>query len=223
MRLPVSGFSVERQFIAALPIINEDFYSVETVIQVHDSRIGWSTSFRQLIALLYAGQIPRWDLSRLRPKGARLKTFGGRASGPAPLDDLFKFCVEVFKKAAGRKLNSIECHDIVCKVADSVIVGGVRRCLKHDTRVQMEDGSWKEISQIVIGDVVKLPDGSTAFVSNTFDNGYDESVKIHLQDGSFFECSANHQWYVYDHDTDQFGWVKTSSLSGGNYSMVDPT
>lgn len=121
------GFSVERQFIANLPVINEDFYNVETVIQVHDSRIGWSTAFRQLIALLYAGQIPHWDLSKLRPKGARLKTFGGRASGPEPLNQLFKFCVEVFKRAAGRRLNSIECHDMVCKIADIVIVGGVRR------------------------------------------------------------------------------------------------
>lgn len=121
------GFSVERQFIANLPTINEDFYNVETMIQVHDSRIGWATALRQLIALLYAGQIPQWDLSKLRPKGARLKTFGGRASGPEPLNDLFIFCVDVFKRAAGRRLNSVECHDIVCKIADIVVVGGVRR------------------------------------------------------------------------------------------------
>ena len=121
------GFSVERQFIVNLPIINEDFFNVETVIQVNDSRIGWSNSFRQLLALLYIGQVPKWDVSKLRPKGARLKTFGGRASGPAPLNDLFNFCVDIFKKAAGRRLNSTECHDIVCKIADSVIVGGVRR------------------------------------------------------------------------------------------------
>jgi len=87
------GFSVERQFIVNLPIINEDFFNVETVIQVNDSRIGWSNSFRQLLALLYIGQVPKWDVSKLRPKGARLKTFGGRASGPAPLNDLFNFCV----------------------------------------------------------------------------------------------------------------------------------
>lgn len=117
------GFSVERQFINHLPTINEDFYNTTTVIQVHDSRIGWATGFRQLIALLYAGQIPKWDLSKLRPKGSRLKTFGGRASGPEPLNDLFQFCVDIFRKAAGRKLNSVECHDIVCKIADIVIVG----------------------------------------------------------------------------------------------------
>lgn len=143
------GFSVERQFINSLPLINEDMYNAETVIQVHDSRIGWATAFRQLIALLYAGQIPRWDLSKLRPKGARLKTFGGRASGPDPLHQLFVFCVNIFKKAAGRKLNSLECHDIVCKIADIVIVGGVRRSallslsnLSDDRMRNAKNGQW---------------------------------------------------------------------------------
>ena len=143
------GFSVERQFINSLPVINEDFYAAETVIQVHDSRIGWATSFRQLIALLYAGQIPRWDLTKLRPKGARLKTFGGRASGPEPLNQLFQFCVDIFKKAAGRKLNSVECHDIVCKIADIVVVGGVRRSalislsnLSDDRMRNAKTGQW---------------------------------------------------------------------------------
>lgn len=117
------GFSVERQYIAHLPIINEDFHFVETIIEVQDSKIGWATAFRQLIALLYAGQIPRWDLSKVRPKGARLKTFGGRASGPEPLNDLFLFTVDLFKKAAGRRLNSIECHDLVCSIGNAVVVG----------------------------------------------------------------------------------------------------
>jgi ribonucleoside-diphosphate reductase alpha chain len=143
------GFSVERQFINSLPLINEDMYNAETVIQVHDSRIGWATAFRQLIALLYAGQIPRWDLTKLRPKGARLKTFGGRASGPEPLNHLFQFCVDVFRRAAGRKLNSLECHDIVCKIADIVIVGGVRRSalislsnLSDDRMRNAKNGQW---------------------------------------------------------------------------------
>ncbi len=143
------GFSVERQFINSLPLINEDMFNAETVIQVHDSRIGWATAFRQLIALMYAGQIPRWDLTKLRPKGARLKTFGGRASGPEPLHQLFQFCVSVFKKAAGRKLNSLECHDIICKIADIVIVGGVRRSalislsnLSDDRMRNAKNGQW---------------------------------------------------------------------------------
>jgi ribonucleoside-diphosphate reductase alpha chain len=121
------GFSVERQFISELPAVAEEFYESDTVIQVKDSKIGWASAYRQLVALLYAGDIPKWDMSKIRPAGSRLKTFGGRASGPEPLVDLFEFSVEVFKNAKGRKLNSVECHDLVCKVADIVVVGGVRR------------------------------------------------------------------------------------------------
>lgn len=121
------GFSCERQYVSKLPEIAEDFHTTDTTIVVADSKIGWASSYRQLVSLLYQGQIPKWDTSKVRPAGARLKTFGGRASGPAPLEDLFRFTVEVFKNAAGRKLNSIEVHDIVCKVADIVVVGGVRR------------------------------------------------------------------------------------------------
>lgn len=121
------GFSVERQDIAKLPIVAEEFYDTDTTLVVSDSKIGWSKSYRELISLLYQGQIPKWDVSRVRPAGARLKTFGGRASGPEPLVDLFKFTTEVFRKSAGRRLNSLEVHDIVCKIADIVVVGGVRR------------------------------------------------------------------------------------------------
>jgi len=121
------GFSVERQYISNLPAIAEEFYETDTTIIVPDSKIGWASSYRELISLLYGGKIPKWDVSKVRPAGSRLKTFGGRASGPEPLEDLFNFTIEVFKNAAGRKLNSIECHDIVCKVADIVVVGGVRR------------------------------------------------------------------------------------------------
>ena len=94
---------------------------------VSDSKEGWARGYKELISLLYTGQIPQWDLSRLRPAGARLKTFGGRSSGPDPLDDLFKFTVEIFKKSAGRRLKPIECHDIMCKIGSVVVVGGVRR------------------------------------------------------------------------------------------------
>jgi ribonucleoside-diphosphate reductase alpha chain len=121
------GFSVERQYIAKLPEVAEEFNECDTVIHVRDSKIGWASGLRQLVALLYQGNIPRWDLSRVRPAGSRLKTFGGRASGPEPLDDLFKYVVRVFRGAAGRRLNSIEVHDVVCKVASAVVCGGVRR------------------------------------------------------------------------------------------------
>ena len=121
------GFSVERQYITKLPEIAEEFDETDTCITVRDSKIGWASAYRELVALLYNGRIPTWDTGRIRPAGARLKTFGGRASGPEPLEDLFRFTVEIFKGAAGRKLTSIECHDLVCKVADIVVVGGVRR------------------------------------------------------------------------------------------------
>lgn len=121
------GFSVERDDINQLPIVNEHFEKSDTVISVADSKAGWARALRELISLLYAGQIPSWDMSAVRPAGSRLKTFGGRASGPEPLEDLFKFTVNIFQNAAGRKLYALECHDLVCKIAEVVVVGGVRR------------------------------------------------------------------------------------------------
>lgn len=121
------GFSVEKKYIDQLPKISEEFERTDTVIVVQDSKEGWAKAFRELVSLLIAGQIPSWDVSRVRPAGARLKTFGGRASGPDPLIDLFNYSVGMFTKAAGRRLTSIECHDLMCKIADIVVVGGVRR------------------------------------------------------------------------------------------------
>lgn len=121
------GFSVENIFVQKLPTIAEEFFPSDTVIVVEDSKIGWAKAYKELISLLISGQLPKWDVSKVRLKGARLKTFGGRASGPEPLVELFKFTSNTFKKAAGRKLTSIECHDIVCKIAEIVVVGGVRR------------------------------------------------------------------------------------------------
>lgn len=121
------GFSVERQYINKLPEVPENLFNSETTIVVPDSKQGWASSFRQFLSLLYSGQIPKWDTSKIRPAGTPLKTFGGRASGPQPLEDLFKFAIHLFSNAKGRRLNSIECHDLVCKIADIVVVGGVRR------------------------------------------------------------------------------------------------
>jgi ribonucleoside-triphosphate reductase len=121
------GYSVENKYVDKLPRISEEFEQSDTVIRVADSKEGWAKAFRELISLLVAGQIPKWDVSSVRPAGARLKTFGGRASGPAPLVDLFEFATVLFQRAAGRRLSSIECHDLMCKVADIVVVGGVRR------------------------------------------------------------------------------------------------
>lgn len=122
-----NGFSVERQYASKLPEVPEEQHETDTVIIVSDSKIGWASAFRELISLLYAGKVPKWDVSKVRPAGARLKTFGGRASGPEPLVDLFRFTVNLFGKALGRKLSSLEVHDLICKIADVVVVGGVRR------------------------------------------------------------------------------------------------
>ena len=121
------GFSVESKYTTQLPVVSEALHNSDTVVIVSDSKEGWAKGYKELISLLYSGQIPKWDLSRLRPAGARLKTFGGRSSGPDPLDDLFRFTVDIFKKSAGRRLKSIECHDIMCKIGSVVVVGGVRR------------------------------------------------------------------------------------------------
>lgn len=121
------GFSVEERHIEKLPEIPEELHSTETVIIVRDSKLGWARAFRELISMLYNGLVPTWDLSRVRPAGAILKTFGGRASGPEPLDKLMQFTLDKFKGASGRKLRPLECHDIVCKVAETIVVGGVRR------------------------------------------------------------------------------------------------
>jgi ribonucleoside-triphosphate reductase len=145
------GFSVERQEVAKLPTIAEEFFESDTTIKVRDSKIGWCTALRELISLLYSGKIPKWDLSGLRPAGARLKTFGGRSSGPKPLNNVFEFITSVFKRASGRKLTSLECHDIVCKIAEAVVVGGVRRSalisLSNLSDERMRDaktGQWWE-------------------------------------------------------------------------------
>ena len=144
------GFSVERQFVQKLPEIPE-LYDSDTMIVVKDSKEGWAKGFRQLLALLWAGEIPKWDVSEIRPAGARLKTFGGRASGPAPLIELFNFSVQTFKNAQGRRLTSMECHDLMCFIGQIVVVGGVRRSamislsnLSDDRMRHAKSGQWWE-------------------------------------------------------------------------------
>ena len=145
------GFSVERQYVQKLPTVASEFAKTEITITVADSKQGWATSFRELLGLLYTGLIPTVDYSKVRPAGARLKTFGGRASGPKPLEDLFQFTMQLFQKAAGRRLTSVECHDLVCKVAQIVVVGGVRRSalislsnLTDERMRNAKNGAWWE-------------------------------------------------------------------------------
>jgi ribonucleoside-diphosphate reductase alpha chain len=144
------GFSVERQYVSGLPVVNEHFEDTDTVIKVGDSKSGWAKALRELVSLLYSGRIPSYDLSGLRPAGARLLTFGGRSSGPEPLDRLFKFVIDTFKKAAGRKLTSLECHDIMCMIGEVVVVGGVRRSalislsnVSDDRMRNAKSGDWR--------------------------------------------------------------------------------
>ena len=143
------GFSVERQHVTQLPHIADEFHHTDTTITVADSKLGWAKGLKELIGMLYIGQIPRWDLSKIRPAGSPLKTFGGRASGPEPLESLFNFAVNIFQNAPGRKLSSIECHDLVCKIAEVVVVGGVRRSalislsnLSDDRMRHAKTGQW---------------------------------------------------------------------------------
>ena len=143
------GFSVERQYVSQLPTIADEFHMTDTTITVADSKLGWAKALKELIGMLYNGQIPRWDLSKVRPAGAPLKTFGGRASGPEPLESLFNFTVNIFKNASSRKLSSLEAHDVVCKIAEVVVVGGVRRSalislsnLSDDRMRHAKSGQW---------------------------------------------------------------------------------
>ena len=145
------GFSVERQYVQKLPEVPENLFKSETTIVVKDSKEGWAKAYRQLLALLWSGEIPQWDIGLVRPAGARLKTFGGRASGPAPLVDLFNFTINKFVEAKGRKLSSIECHDLMCKIGEVVVVGGVRRSamislsnLSDDRMRHAKSGMWWE-------------------------------------------------------------------------------
>ena len=145
------GFSVERQYVKKLPDVPDNLFQSDTTVIVKDSKEGWAKSLRQVIALLYSGEIPKWDVSKVRPAGSKLKTFGGRASGPAPLVDLFSFVIRVFANAKGRKLSSIECHDIMCKIGEVVVVGGVRRSamislsnLSDDRMRHAKSGAWWE-------------------------------------------------------------------------------
>jgi ribonucleoside-diphosphate reductase alpha chain len=145
------GFSVERQYVKKLPDVPDSLFQSDTTVIVKDSKEGWAKALRQVIALLYSGEVPKWDVSKVRPAGAKLKTFGGRASGPAPLVDLFSFVIRVFANAKGRKLSSIECHDIMCKIGEVVVVGGVRRSamislsnLSDDRMRHAKSGAWWE-------------------------------------------------------------------------------
>ena len=172
------GFSVKRHNVEKLPIVNEEMNETDTLIKVGDSRPGWANALRELISLLYAGKIPKWDVSKVRPAGARLKTFGGRASGPAPLEELFRFCIQKFKNAVGRRLSPLECHDIMCKIGEVVVVGGVRRSalislsdLNDDQMAHAKSGVWWDEPEKNI-----YRDGQRSLANNSV--AYDEKPQM---------------------------------------------
>lgn len=202
------GFSVEQQYINNLPVISEEFHATETTIVVEDSKLGWAKAFKELIALLVQGQVPQWDTTKVRPKGARLKTFGGRASGPEPLRELFAFTARVFANAKGRRLKPIEAHDIMCKIGEVVVVGGVRRCLPSGSLVHTKLGMVR-IEDVSVGDIVLTSKGYHRIL-NKFDQGVQSLVKVHTQD-SFFECTPNHKVAVLA-GQDSYIWKEAKSL-----------
>lgn len=190
------GFSVERQHINNLPIIADTFHDrSDIVIKVADSKIGWAKAFRELIHLLYAGQVPSWDMSKVRKAGARLKTMGGRASGPEPLQELFRFTINLFRNAAGRKLTSLECHDLVCKIAEIVVVGGVRRCLPGNAQVFTPTGP-KPIKDIKVGDTI-VTGGETGRVVAAGVSGVRDTIVIKHRFGQL-ECTPDHRVAVFN-------------------------
>lgn len=206
------GFSVERQYINRLPEVPDKLFDSDIIIIVKDSKEGWSKALRQVIALLYTGEIPKWDLTKLRPAGAPLKTFGGRSSGPEPLEDLFRFLVKIFRNAAGRRLTSLECHDIMCKIGEVVVVGGVRRCLPEGSLVHTKTG-MTPIEDIKIGELVLTSNGYRK-VTRKFDQGMQKLVRVQTQD-SYFDCTYNHKIAVLT-SCEKYVWKKASELEFGD-------
>lgn len=211
------GFSVERQAINKLPVVSEDFHDSDTMITVRDSKIGWASAFRELIAMLYQGQVPKWDMSKIRPSGARLKTFGGRASGPQPLIDLFTFAAATFRKAAGRKLTSVECHDLVCKIADIVVVGGVRRSAlislsnPSDDRMRVaKSGQWW------------VDNGQRALANNSAAYTERPDMEIFLEEWTELIRSKSGERGVFNREAAERQAVKTNRRETGHEWGTNP-
>ena len=210
------GFSVEQKYVDNLPVIAEELFPTNTTIVVEDSKLGWAKAYKELIGLLVTGQIPNWDMSKVRPAGARLKTFGGRASGPEPLSDLFKFTVEQFKIAKGRRLKPIEAHDIMCKVGEVVVVGGVRRSalislsnLDDFEMAKAKSGQWWET------------EGQRALANNSAVYNSKPNTAQFLREWRNLYESKSGERGIYNMDsvrkhTDKFGRRDSSKVVGTN-------
>jgi ribonucleoside-triphosphate reductase len=210
------GFSVEQKYVSNLPVIAEELFATNTTIVVEDSKLGWAKAYKELIGLLVTGQIPEWDMSKVRSAGARLKTFGGRASGPEPLNDLFKFTVEQFKVAAGRRLKPIEAHDIMCKVGEVVVVGGVRRSalislsnLDDFEMAKAKSGQWWET------------EGQRALANNSAVYNAKPNTAQFLREWRNLYESKSGERGIYNMDSvrkhiDKFGRRDSSKVTGTN-------
>ena len=210
------GFSVEQKYVANLPVIAEELFQSNTTIVVEDSKLGWAKAYKELIGLLTMGQIPEWDMSKVRPAGARLKTFGGRASGPEPLNDLFKFTVEQFKIAKGRRLKPIEAHDLMCKIGEVVVVGGVRRSalislsnLDDFEMAKAKSGQWWETE----------PQRALANNSAVY-NGKPNTAQFLREWRNLYESKSGERG-IYNMDSvrkhiDKFGRRDSSKVAGTN-------
>lgn len=203
------GYSVERQFVSQLPDVAEEFHNTDTTIVVEDSKIGWAGSLREVISLLYSGKIPKIDVSKVRPKGARLKVFGGRASGPEPLLELFNYAIRTFQGAAGRKLNSIECHGLMCKIGEAIVVGGVRRCLPDGSLVHTQRGLIP-IETVEEGDMALTASGYRS-ITGCMNSGEQATVKVRMQTGSFI-CTPNHRVAVLSDVYGNYEWKEAGDL-----------
>ena len=210
------GFSVEQKYVSQLPVVAEELYPTNTTIVVEDSKLGWAKAYKELIGLLVTGQIPNWDMSKVRPAGARLKTFGGRASGPEPLNDLFKFTVEQFEVAKGRRLKSIEAHDLMCKIGEVVVVGGVRRSalislsnLDDFEMAKAKSGQWWET------------EGQRALANNSAVYNMKPNTAQFLREWRNLYESKSGERGIYNMDsvrkhTDKFGRRDSSKIAGTN-------
>ena len=212
------GFSVENKYVDKLPEVAESFHNTTTVVKVEDSKEGWAKAFKEWLALLWSGQVPTYDVSQVRPKGARLKVFGGRASGPEPLEGLFKFSRDLLINAAGRKITNLEAHDLMCKVAEIVVVGGVRRCLVATTKVQTPFG-WTNISDLQVGDFI-VRGGETAEVLAKVNSGVQDTLKVSFGIGNSITMTPNHRVAVFD-SVDSYIFKEASELEVGDRLVWD--
>lgn len=234
------GFSCESKFVNQFPQI-ENFntnhtigikealtLSAEFTIEdgipmylVQDTKYGWAESNMYLLNCLLKGYVPNISYEKVRPKGARLVTFGGRASGPEPLKECHRKIIKLFSERQGYKLRSIDAHDIACYIAESIVVGGVRRCHSEDCGIIMGDKTIKNIKEVKAGDFVLFEDKQIK-VLNNFNNGIQETVSIKMSDNTSFSCTPEHRWFVYNKEKNEPEWIQTKDINPKIHAMLKP-